>query len=309
MLRICPAPAGVTSESNSFLKVDPRKKQITLFDPATNGPQNTTRGSQVPPKMFAFDAVFPHDASQAEVSAGTVAEVIQSVVDGADGCVFCFGHTKLGKSYTMMGKDDSMQTLGIIPCSISWLFKLINERKEKTGARFSVRASAVEVWGKDEKLKDLLSEVATGSLQDGQSPGVYLCEDPICGMQMPSTQSALAKQLQNQSELRAPTAEKAAFFLDAAIASRRSSKPDCDEEEQRNSHMLFTLHVYQYRMDKSGKGGMSGGRSRLHLIDLGSCVKALGKSRDSGAGLCLSLSALGNVILALVNGSKHIPYK
>ncbi|MGH0164345.1 UNVERIFIED_CONTAM: hypothetical protein FKN15_000990 [Acipenser sinensis] len=189
MLRICPAPAGVTSESSSFLKVDPRKKQITLFDPATNGPQNTMRGIQVPPKMFAFDAVFPHDASQAEVSAGTVAEVIQSVVDGADGCVFCFGHTKLGKSYTMMGKDDSMQTLGIIPCSISWLFKLINERKEKTGARFSVRASAVEVWGKDEKLKDLLSEVATGSLQDGQSPGVYLCEDPICGMQYTSSSS------------------------------------------------------------------------------------------------------------------------
>ncbi|KAK6490188.1 kinesin-like protein KIF26B [Huso huso] len=308
MLRICPAPAGVTSESSSFLKVDPRKKQITLFDPATNKPQNTTASQPGATKMLPFDAVFLYMmprgynlscvSGQAEVSAGTVAEVIQSVVDGADGCVFCFGHTKLGKSYTMMGKDDSMQTLGIIPCSISWLFKLINERKEKTGARFSVRASAVEVWGKDEKLKDLLSEVATGSLQDGQSPGVYLCEDPICGMQ-----------LQNQSELRAPTAEKAAFFLDAAIASRRSSKPDCDEEEQRNSHMLFTLHVYQYRMDKSGKGGMSGGRSRLHLIDLGSCVKALGKSRDSGAGLCLSLSALGNVILALVNGSKHIPYK
>lgn len=89
-----------------------------------------------------------------------------------------------GKSYTMIGKDDSMQSLGIIPCAISWLFKLINECKEKTGARFSVRVSAVEVWGKDENLKDLLSEVATGSLQDGQSPGVYLCEDPICGMQV-----------------------------------------------------------------------------------------------------------------------------
>lgn len=62
-------------------------------------------------------------------------------------------------------------------------------------------------------------------------------------------------QLQNQSELRAPTAEKAAFFLDAAIASRYSSKPDCDEEEHRNSHMLFTLHIYQYRMEKTGKGG------------------------------------------------------
>lgn len=42
----------------------------------------------------------------------------------------------------------------------------------------------VQVWGKEENLKDLLSEVATGSLQDGQSPGVYLCEDPICGMQV-----------------------------------------------------------------------------------------------------------------------------
>ncbi|EHA97963.1 Kinesin-like protein KIF26B [Heterocephalus glaber] len=299
MLRICSTLARDTSESSSFLKVDPRKKQITLYDPLTCGGQNAfqKRSNQVPPKMFAFDAVFPQDASQAEVCAGTVAEVIQSVVNGADGCVFCFGHAKLGKSYTMIGKDDSMQNLGIIPCAISWLFKLINERKEKTGARFSVRISAVEVWGKEENLRDLLSEVATGSLQDGQSPGVYLCEDPICGTQ-----------LQNQSELRAPTAEKAAFFLDAAIASRRSNQQDCDEDDHRNSHMLFTLHIYQYRMEKTGKGGMSGGRSRLHLIDLGSCVKALSKNREGGTGLCLSLSALGNVILALVNGSKHIPY-
>ncbi|XP_063162200.1 kinesin-like protein KIF26B [Candoia aspera] len=300
MLRICSTLARDSSESSSFLKVDPRKKQITLYDPLSCGGQNAfqKRSTQVPPKMFVFDAVFPQDASQAEVCAGTVAEVIQSVVNGADGCVFCFGHAKLGKSYTMIGKDDSMQNLGIIPCAISWLFKLIHERKEKTGARFSVRISAVEVWGKEEHLRDLLSEVATGSLQDGQSPGVYLSEDPICGMQ-----------LQNQSELRAPTAEKAAFFLDAAIASRRSSQQDCQEEEQKNSHMLFTLHIYQYRMEKSGKGGMSGGRSRLHLIDLGSCVKPLSKNREGGSGLCLSLSALGNVILALVNGSKHIPYK
>uniref|UniRef100_A0A8L0DQC1 Kinesin family member 26B n=1 Tax=Oncorhynchus mykiss TaxID=8022 RepID=A0A8L0DQC1_ONCMY len=312
MVRVCPVTSSDAAESSSFLKVDTRKKQVTIMEPSanqTNGntPQKRGGANQVPPKMFAFDAAFSHDASQAEVCAGTVAEVIQSVVNGADGCVFCFGHSKLGKSYTMIGGDESMQTLGIIPCAISWLFKLINERKEKTGARFSVRVSAVEVWGKEENLKDLLSEVATGSLQDSQSPGVYLCEDPICGMQ-----------LQNQSELRAPTPEKAAFFLDAAIAARYSNRADSDPEEHLNSHMLFTLHIYQYRMEKTGKGGMSGGRSRLHLIDLGSCVKVLGggKGRDSSgsssttaAGLCLSLSALGNVILALVNGSKHIPYK
>lgn len=52
----------------------------------------------------------------------------------------------------MIGRDDSLQTLGIIPCAISWLFKLINERKEKTGARFSVRVSAVEVSDRNETL-------------------------------------------------------------------------------------------------------------------------------------------------------------
>ncbi|XP_055496602.1 kinesin-like protein KIF26A isoform X1 [Leucoraja erinacea] len=301
MVRICSSHgANDTSESMSFLKVDARKKQITLYDPSVSGHLGFTHRRTVvaAPKMFAFDAVFTQDASQAEVCSGTVAEVIQSVVNGADGCIFCFGHVKLGKTYTMIGKDNSTQNLGVIPCAISWLFKLINERKEKTGTRFSVRVSAVEIWGKDETLRDLLTEVANGNLQDGQSPGVYLREDPVCGTQ-----------LQNQNELRAPTAEKAAHFLDAAIASRRTSRPDCDEEERRNSHMLFTLHIYQYRMEKSGKGGMSGGRSRLHLVDLGSCEKVLSKSRDAGGGVCLSLSALGNVILALVNGAKHVPYK
>lgn len=71
----------------------------------------------------------------------------------------------------------------------------------------------------------------------------------------PFSLSFSPRQLQNQSELRAPTAEKAALFLDAAIAARSTSRPSADEEERRNSHMLFTLHIYQYRMEKSGKGG------------------------------------------------------
>ncbi|XP_034433267.1 kinesin-like protein KIF26A isoform X2 [Hippoglossus hippoglossus] len=303
MMRICPSlEAADSSESQSFLKVDSRKKQLTLYDPASSPPHSSSghrRSATVAvPKIFAFDAVFTQDASQAEVCSGTVAEVIQSVVNGADGCIFCFGQVKLGKTYTMIGKDSSTQNLGIVPCAISWLFKLITERKEKTGTRFSIRVSAVEIFGKDEELKDLLSEVSSGSLQEGQSQGIHLREDPICGTQ-----------LQNQSELRAPTAEKAAFYLDAAIAARSTSKPSADEEDRRNSHMLFTLHIYQYRMEKSGKGGMSGGRSRLHLIDLGSCEKVLSKSREGGGGQCLSLNALGNVIMALTNGAKHVPYR
>lgn len=35
---------------------------------------------------------------------GTVAEVIQSVVNGADGCIFCFGQANLGK-----GRENSLR--------------------------------------------------------------------------------------------------------------------------------------------------------------------------------------------------------
>ncbi|XP_008055685.2 kinesin-like protein KIF26A, partial [Carlito syrichta] len=303
MLRIWPAQ-GVqrSAEAMSFLKVDPRKKQVTLYDPAAGPPGSTgprRAATMSVPKMFAFDAVFPQDSEQAEVCSGTVADVLQSVVSGADGCIFSFGHVSLGKSYTMIGKDNSPQSLGIMPCAISWLFRLIDQRKERMGTRFSVRVSAVEVCGRDQSLRDLLAEVASGSLQDAQSPGVYLREDPVSGAQ-----------LQNQSELRAPTAEKAAFYLDAALAARSTSRGGCGEDAWHSSHMLFTLHVYQYRMDKCGRGGMSGGRSRLHLIDLGSCEAASGRGGETTGGpLCLSLSALGSVILALVNGAKHVPYR
>lgn len=55
---------------------------------------------------------------------------------------------------------------------------------------------------------------------------------------------------------------------------------------------------------------VSGGRSRLHLIDLGSCEGAPGRGGEAAGGpLCLSLSALGSVILALVSGAKHVPYR
>ena len=39
--------------------------------------------------------------------------------------------------------------------------------------------------GRGQSLRDLLAEVASGSLQDTQSPGVYLREDLACGAQVP----------------------------------------------------------------------------------------------------------------------------
>ncbi|PSN34765.1 hypothetical protein C0J52_21183 [Blattella germanica] len=299
MLRVCgTAPNGgsgaevpASTGAASFFSVDSRKKQVTMFDPAACGGSAAPEDRRVgvaAPKMFAFDAIFSQDDSQTEVCSSALTDVIHAVINGTDGCLFCFGHARLGKTYTMVGSPEAANTLGVIPCAISWLFRGINEQKQKTGARFSVRVSAVEVQqqngGSTQQLKDLLAGHANDC---EQSPGVYLRDDPLFGTQ-----------LQNQSELRVPTAEKAAFYLDAAVSSRSGGRGDGVSGD---SHLLYTLHVYQYSV--AGKGhGVAGGRSRLHLIDLGSCERG----KASGG---IPLSGLGNVLLAIFNGQKHLPYR
>ncbi|XP_025830846.1 kinesin-like protein CG14535 isoform X2 [Agrilus planipennis] len=283
MLRVSTLPSGSSPENSNFFSIDKRKKQVTLIDPSVCGSSPAPEDRRVgvaAPKMFAFDALFSQDDSQTEVCSSALTDVIHAVINGTDGCLFCFGHAGLGKSYTMLGAPDNTNTLGIIPCAISWLFRGINEQKQKTGARFSVRVSAVEVCGPTNQLRDLLSSYSNDS---EQSPGMYLRDDPLFGNQPP------------HCELRVPTAEKAAQYLDAAIEGRAPAK-----EDSRDSHLLFTLHVYQYSV--AGKGGVAGGRSRLHLFDLGNSER--GKS--SGG---IPLSGLGNILLAIFNGQKHLPYK
>lgn len=66
---------------------------------------------------------------------------------------------------------------------------------------------------------------------------MYLRDDPLFGNQPP------------HCELRVPSAEKAAHYLDVAIEGRSPVTKD----DSRDSHLLFTLHVYQYSV--AGKGG------------------------------------------------------
>lgn len=67
-------------------------------------------------------------------------------------------------------------------------------------------------------------------LDSDDSPGIYLRDDFLGG----------------PTELRAPTAERAALFLDAALAGR----PQGHQEPA----MIFTLHVYQYSLSRKGGG-------------------------------------------------------
>ena len=74
----------------------------------------------------------------------------------------------LGKSRSLIGDDSSCADFGIIPAAISWLYHLIEEQKNKTGARFSIRISALEIRGKDERLTDLLAHSTSGKYLRGR---------------------------------------------------------------------------------------------------------------------------------------------
>ncbi|XP_028809322.1 kinesin-like protein KIF26B isoform X2 [Denticeps clupeoides] len=268
MLRICPAPDA--SQSQSTFRVDSQKKQITVLGTDAVG----TNASQ---KTFSFNAVFSPETTQVEVCEFTIPEILQAVVNGADGCILSFGQVQSGKFCTMIGRDESTSRLGVIPCAISWLFKLINNKKSKTGGNIFVSVSAVEVCGKKETLRDLLS--AVDNCTNGPNPDICLFEDPISGIQ-----------LQNHSVMSAPTAERAAFLLDAAIASQNNNRPD-------RSHFFFILYILQ----QNSEDVMCSNHSRLTLINLDGWAD---ETMKPSAPLSFDLS---NVFSYLNGASKQVP--
>ncbi|RZF36764.1 hypothetical protein LSTR_LSTR005077 [Laodelphax striatellus] len=93
------------------------------------------------------------------------------------------------------------------------------------------------------------------------------------------------------TEVRAGSFQQAAACLDAALKHRQHT----------DSHLVVTLHLYRH----SETGPAS--RSRLHLIDLGGGVNVeqkLGRTE-----MILPPSAVGNILLAILNGHKHLPHR
>lgn len=231
MLRVQPSTNSNDQLSdNSLIEIDQRKNQISFLQPnstpAARGVVDSTGGvvqQQPPPcqpKFFAFDNIFSPEERHDRISSGSLLDVLHAVINGGDGALLTYGGPNTGKTRTMVGTDASGGvTSGILPCAIAWLYSLIDDCKQRTGARISVRVSAVEVVGRKEELRDLLYEQApacTDSIDDSHShasPGIYLREDVTGGIN-----------LENVSEPQAATKDKAGFYLDAALASRSSGK-------------------------------------------------------------------------------------
>lgn len=118
---------------NQIFQMDRKRRQLTLYDPTMSRVTSLEerKVGVAAPKMFAFDNVFTDQDPQEDMANSALTDVIASVVNGNDGCLFCFGHANLGKSRSMLGSDESSKSMGIIPIAIAWLYRAIKERKTR----------------------------------------------------------------------------------------------------------------------------------------------------------------------------------
>ncbi|XP_069559195.1 kinesin-like protein KIF26B isoform X2 [Brachyistius frenatus] len=295
VLRVSPTLSGGQGQP-PVLRVDPSKKRVTVMEPVTRSQPHTTmtlgRDGKSPLKTFNFDAAYPQESSQAEVCAGVLTDVIRCVLSGSDGCVLGLGCADVGSWSSMVGSGESIQKLGLIPCAISWLYSAIERRREKTWTDLTVSVSAVELCcGEEDTLRDLLGEVvpSIGSIQDSPKAHIRVQEDPVYGIQ-----------LRNHNRVKAPTAERAASLLDAAIAARRHS--DFVTYLSHSSIMLFTLHVQPPRTESSTIGKGSRGPTKLTMIDVCSGMRGMSRNKPPH-------SELGPIVLSLLSGHKTTPSK
>ncbi|XP_069639599.1 centromere-associated protein E [Haliaeetus albicilla] len=102
-------------------------------------------------KVFSYDRVFHSSDNTQQLYEGVAVPIIQSAVQGYNGTIFAYGQTASGKTYTMMGNEDSV---GIIPKAIQHVFKLICEIPDR---EFLLRVSYMEIY--NETITDLLCDI------------------------------------------------------------------------------------------------------------------------------------------------------
>ena len=129
--------------------IDEKTVRISLPDASSTSSRKGAPSAD--DKTFAFDKVFPEQASQEDIYQSVSAHV-KATVRGYNTTIFAYGSTGSGKSFTMTGTSSAP---GIIPRAISEIFSII----EATAAQerdvfFYVRLSYVELY--NNKFRNLL---------------------------------------------------------------------------------------------------------------------------------------------------------
>ncbi|CAK0859215.1 unnamed protein product, partial [Prorocentrum cordatum] len=237
-------------------------------------------------QSFAFDRVFPPEASQEDVYDYAARPTVNSVLRGFNGTVFAYGQTSSGKTYTMEGPDIQDKVLqGVIPRMVWSVFDGICHADEHI--EFLVKVSIVEIY--NERIRDLL---------DPNKDNLTIHEDKLRGVFIGEVTETYVGSEQEIFEL-----------MRNGQVNRATAVTNMNEHSSR-SHLVFMLTIEQRNLlNRSVKLG------KLHLVDLAGSEKvaktgASGDRLDEAKNINRSLSALGNVINALTDKSyTHVPYR
>ncbi|XP_062822090.1 kinesin-like protein KIF1B isoform X4 [Anolis carolinensis] len=240
-----------------------------------------------PPKSFSFDYSYwshtssddPCFASQSQVYNDIGKEMLQHAFEGYNVCIFAYGQTGAGKSYTMMGKQEENQA-GIIPQLCEELFEKINDNSNAEMS-YSVEVSYMEIYC--ERVRDLLNPKNKGNLR--------VREHPLLG-----------PYVEDLSKLAVTSYTDIADLMDAGNKARTVAATNMNETSSR-SHAVFTIVFTQKKHDP--ETDLSTEKvSKISLVDLAGSERAdstgaKGTRLKEGANINKSLTTLGKVISAL----------
>ncbi|XP_059837689.1 kinesin-like protein KIF3C isoform X2 [Hypanus sabinus] len=263
-----------------IMDMDMKLGQVTIRNPKAT--------SSEMPKSFTFDAVYDHSSKQSELYDETVRPLVDSVLQGFNGTVFAYGQTGTGKTYTMQGIWADQEKRGIIPNTFEHIFTHISRSQDQ---QYLVRASYLEIY--QEEIRDLLSK--------DQNKKLDLKEKPETGVYIKDLSSFVTK---NVKEIE--------HVMNVGNQTRAVASTNMNEYSSR-SHAIFVVTIECSELGLDGENHIRVGK--LNLVDLAGSERqsktgVQGERLKEAAKINLSLSALGNVISALVDGkSTHIPYR
>ncbi|MQM03448.1 hypothetical protein Taro_036227, partial [Colocasia esculenta] len=122
----------------------------------TAGSEKVTVRSAGTRKEFRVDRVFPAESTQEDVFT-EVEPILRSALDGHNVCIFAYGQTGTGKTYTMLKEyflqEGAAHRPGIVPRAIKELFRQVSI---DNGTFFTLSMSMLEVYMGS--LRDLLAQ-------------------------------------------------------------------------------------------------------------------------------------------------------
>uniref|UniRef100_A0A8D1HAB9 Kinesin-like protein n=1 Tax=Sus scrofa TaxID=9823 RepID=A0A8D1HAB9_PIG len=261
---------------------------LVSLEPGPGGSVTTCyRGHR---RRFRLDWVFPPHASQEEVFRELESAVL-SCLGGYSVCIFTYGQTGTGKTYSMEGPPEDP---GIAPRALQSLF-----REMGTGGQHRVTLSMVEIY--NEAVRDLLA------------PGP---PQRLAVRQGPAGQGGI--QVAGLTHWDVPNLEALHQMLSLGRSNRATAATTMNQHSSR-SHALVTLTL---RAAPPRRGPATAGT--LHLVDLagserawkaGAAAGTPREDRDSAQRLReartinRSLLALGGVMAALRARRPHVPFR